>query len=175
MLCFVGKQLMTMSKTGIFYGSTVGNTRFVAEKIAAKLPDADLRGVKGITIDELNQYDRLILGTSTWGTGNFQDDFHEFVNTLLACDLSNKTIALFGCGDQFNYPDTFCDGMGRLHELLLAKPCQLVGEWPAHDYNFSESKAFKNGKMVGLAIDEDNEPDLTDYRIAKWLITINGQ
>jgi flavodoxin I len=31
------------------------------------------------------------------------------------------------------------------------------------------SKALINGKLVGLALDEDNEPDLTDYRLKKWI------
>jgi flavodoxin I len=161
-----------MINTLILYGSSVGNTHFVAEKVSALLPGARLSSVKGITSADIDEYDNLILGTSTWGVGNFQDDFEQFVNVLLGCDLTDKTIALFGCGDQFNYPDTFCDGMGKLYDLLKEKPCHLIGEWPADDYNFSESKALRNGKFVGLAVDEDNEPDLTDYRIDKWVSEI---
>lgn len=157
-----------MEKTGVFYGSTVGNTRFVAEKIGKEFPNAIVRSVKGLQKEELETYDNLILGTSTWGVGSFQDDFFQFVLKLMACDLSEKVIAMFGLGDQLNYPDTYCDGMGTLYELLQKKKCQVVGEWPADDYNFSESKALQNGKMVGLALDEDNEPDLTDYRIKTW-------
>ena len=161
-----------MINTLILYGSSVGNTHFVAEKVSALLPGAHLSSVKGITSADINKYDNLILGTSTWGVGNFQDDFEQFVNVLLSCDLTDKTIALFGCGDQFNYPDTFCDGMGKLFDLLSEKPCHLIGEWPADDYSFSESKALRNGVFVGLAVDEDNEPDLTDYRVDKWVSEI---
>jgi flavodoxin I len=161
-----------MINTLILYGSSVGNTHFVAEKISALLPGARLASVKGITSADIDNYENLILGTSTWGVGNFQDDFEQFVNVLLSCDLTDKTIALFGCGDQFNYPDTFCDGMGKLYDLLQEKPCHLIGEWPADDYSFSESKALLNGVFVGLAVDEDNEPDLTDYRVDKWVSEI---
>jgi flavodoxin I len=161
-----------MSKTGILFGSTVGNTRFVAEKMQQYLPDAEIRTVKGIQRETIEQYQNLILGTSTWGVGNFQDDFFQFIITLMACDLNNKTVAIFGLGDQLNYPDTYCDGMGRLYDLLKKKECKIVGEWPAEDYNFSESRAFQNGMMVGLALDEDNEPDLTDYRIKTWISQI---
>ena len=163
-----------MSKTGIFYGSTVGNTRFVAEKMGKLLPEADVRSVKGLQKEDIKQFDNIILGTSTWGVGNFQDDFFQFVIQLMDCDLSGKVIAMFGLGDQLNYPDSYCDGMGRLYELLQKKECHLVGTWPADDYNFSESKAYRHGQMVGLALDEDNEPDLTDYRINTWLKQIKS-
>lgn len=158
-----------MGKIGVFYGSTVGNTRFVAEKIAKKLPNSEVRGVKDLDEKSIASYKKMVIGTSTWGIGSFQDDFYQFVNRLSSLDLSNTTVALFGLGDQFNYPDSFCDGMGRVYEILVEKGCKVVGQWPADDYNFSESRAFKNGVMVGLALDEDNEPDLTDYRINAWL------
>ncbi|MBN2164816.1 MAG: flavodoxin [Marinilabiliaceae bacterium] len=158
-----------MSKTGVFYGSTVGNTRFVAEKIGKLLVNAEVLSVKDLSKETIELYDNIVLGTSTWGVGSFQDDFYKFVVQLMACDLSGKTIAMFGLGDQMNYPDTYCDGMGRLYELLRQKECTIVGRWPADDYNFSESRAYVDGKMVGLALDEDNEPDLTDYRIRTWI------
>jgi flavodoxin I len=158
-----------MRKTGIFYGSSVGNTRFVAEKMGKQLKHADVLNVKNLTTADIAPYTHLIIGTSTWGIGSFQDDFYEFVNQLSAMDLSQHTAALFGLGDQFNYPDSFCDGMGKLYDILKSKGCRIVGEWSADDYNFSESQAFRNGMLVGLALDEDNEPDLTDYRIKTWL------
>ncbi|GAF03717.1 flavodoxin [Saccharicrinis fermentans DSM 9555 = JCM 21142] len=52
---------------GIFYGSSVGNTRFVAEKLAQLLPDSQLNPVEQATQPDIEKYDFLILGTSTWG------------------------------------------------------------------------------------------------------------
>lgn len=161
-----------MGKIGVFYGSTVGNTRFVAEKIAKQLPSADVLSIKQFDEGAMTAYTAWIIGTSTWGIGSFQDDFYQFVNKLNGLDLSGKTVALFGLGDQFNYPDSFCDGMGRVYEILTEKGCRVVGRWPADDYNFSESRAFKDGELVGLALDEDNEPDLTNFRIKTWLATL---
>ncbi|MFT3737851.1 MAG: flavodoxin [Breznakibacter sp.] len=164
-----------MGKIGVFYGSTVGNTRFVAEKIAKLLPEAEVRSVKELDGTDIASYSVMVIGTSTWGIGSFQDDFFQFVARLSNVDLSGITVALFGLGDQFNYPDSFCDGMGLVYEILSGKGCKIVGEWPAGDYNFSESRALKNGTMVGLALDEDNEPDLTDYRIKTWVKSIKAE
>ncbi len=161
-----------MQKIGIFYGSSVGNTRFVAEKLGDIIKSASLKPVEKTTKEDIEQFDFLILGTSTWGVGNLQDDFETFVETLLECDLSNKTVALFGLGDQFTYPDSFCNGMGKLYELIKDKGCKFVGQWPTDEYDFSESLAVVDDHFVGLALDEDNEPDLTDYRLQEWTKTI---
>ncbi len=158
-------------KTGIFYGSSVGNTRFVAEKLSDLIDEAELNPVEKATKQDIEKYDFLILGTSTWGVGNLQDDFETFVDTLVQSDLSDKKVALFGLGDQFTYPDTFCNGMGKLYELIKDKGCQFIGSWPIDEYDFSESLAVINDEFVGLALDEDNEPDLTDYRLKEWIKT----
>ncbi|MDI3521061.1 MAG: flavodoxin [Anaerophaga sp.] len=157
-----------MPKTAIIYGSSVGNTRFVAEKVHAAFPEADLIPAESADLKKLNEYEFYILGTSTWGVGQLQDDFETFVEAFLTLDLSRKTIALFGLGDQQTYPDTFCDGMGKLYELLAPTGANFIGQWPGDDYDFSESKAFRDGMFIGLPLDEDNEPDLTDGRIAVW-------
>jgi flavodoxin I len=165
-----------MKKAAIFYGSSLGNTQFVAEKIHAHLPEADCISVSEATPYHIKQYQWLILGTSTWGIGNLQDDFEPFVELLINQDLKGKTIALFGLGDQHTYPDTFCNGMGKLYELLQDKGAQFIGAWPANDYDFSESSALReDGQLVGLALDEDNEPDLSDSRVEKWVQQLKSE
>jgi flavodoxin I len=59
--------------------------------------------------------------------------------------------------------------MGKIHELLQNKGVQFVGEWPADEYDFTTSRAAMGENLVGLALDEDNEPDLTDYRLKNWV------
>ncbi len=157
-----------MKPTAIIYGSSLGNTRYVAEKLHQYIPDANLYPAEEVTPEIINNHTNLILGASTWGVGLLQDEFENFLALLLQCDIKGKTIALFGLGDQQNYPDTFCDGMGKLFKMLENREVNFVGAWPADEYDFSTSKAFQNGKLVGLALDEDNEPDLTDYRLKKW-------
>ncbi len=156
-------------KTAIFYGSSLGNTHFVAEKIQKQLPEAVCQSVNDLKSADILKYDFIILGTSTWGVGNLQDDFELFVEMLLSLDLSDKTFALFGCGDQGTYPDTFCNGMGKLYYLLVDKGWKVIGNWSIDGYDFSESEAVIDDHFVGLALDEDNEPDMTDVRIKEWL------
>lgn len=156
-------------KTAIFYGSSLGNTHFVAEKIQKQMPDADCCSVNDLKSQDILKYDFIVLGTSTWGVGNLQDDFELFVDILLSLDLSDKTFALFGCGDQHTYPDTFCNGMGKLYHLLKNKGWTVIGDWPIDGYDFSESEAVVDNRFVGLALDEDNEPDMSDVRIAEWV------
>lgn len=156
-------------QTAIFYGSSLGNTQFVAEKIHQQLPQADCLPVNDLTVADIQKYDNIILGTSTWGVGNLQDDFELFVDLLLSLDLSDKTFALFGLGDQHTYPDTFCNGMGKLFHLLDAKDWKVIGRTSVEGYDFSDSEAQIGEQFVGLALDEDNEPDLTDVRIKNWV------
>lgn len=162
-------------KTAIYYGSSLGNTHFVAEKIQEHWPDADCVSVADLSIPDVMNYDFIILGTSTWGVGNLQDDFEMFVDDLLSFDLKGKTFALFGCGDQHTYPDTFCNGMGKLYHLINAKEWNIIGDWSIDGYEFSESEAVIDDRFVGLALDEDNEPDMTDVRIKQWVTELKDK
>nr|WP_321451129.1 flavodoxin [uncultured Carboxylicivirga sp.] len=162
-------------KTAIFYGSSLGNTHFVAEKIQKNWPGADCRSVIDLRSSDILKYDLIILGTSTWGVGNMQDDFEMFVDLLLSLDMKNKTFALFGCGDQQTYPDTFCNGMGSLYHLIADKGWKIIGSWSTDGYDFSESEAVIDDRFVGLALDEDNEPDMSDYRIEHWVAQLKKE
>lgn len=162
-------------KTAILYGSSLGNTQFVASKIQKHFPDAFLSSVFGLDPATLQEFDLIVMGSSTWGVGNMQDDFELFTEKLKLHPFPCTTFALFGLGDQQNYPDTFCDGMGRLYEILQHMQATVIGESNADDYDFSESKAFRNGQFIGLALDEENEPDLTDVRILNWVKQLRTQ
>ena len=45
----------------------------------------------------------------------------------------------------------------------------MVGAVSAEDYTFEKSSSIRDGKFVGLALDEVNESEKTDRRIADWL------
>lgn len=148
-----------MKKTGIFYGSTTGTTESMARLIAEKLgvSPADVHDVSKLDAALAESYEALILGTSTWGDGELQDDWYDGIKVLKNANLSGKTIALFGCGDSESYSDTFCDGMGLLFEDLKDS-----------DYTYASSVAAADGKFVGLALDDVNESDQTDARVSAW-------
>lgn len=160
-----------MKKIGIFYGSSTGTCEELAGQIAEKLgvSAGDVRSVDQLTADLIGQYELLVLGTSTWGDGELQDDWYDGVKTLKSADLSDKVVALFGCGDSESYCDTFCDGMGILFEELKDSGCSFIGNDVSTDgYEFSSSIAVIDGKFVGLALDEVNQSSLTAGRIEAW-------
>ena len=160
-----------MKKTGIFYGSSTGTCEDLANHIAHKMGVAasDVHSADKLSADLVKEYDLLILGTSTWGDGELQDDWYDGIKVLKSADLSFKSIALFGCGDSESYCDTFCDGMGILYEDLKDSGCSFIGNKVGTDgYSFSSSIAVVNGTFVGLALDEVNESDKTAERIDNW-------
>ena len=160
-----------MKKTGIFYGSSTGTCEDLANQIADKMGVAasDVHSADKLSADLVKEYDLLILGTSTWGDGELQDDWYDGIKVLKSADLSFKSIALFGCGDSESYCDTFCDGMSILYEDLKDSGCSFIGNKVGTDgYSFSSSIAVVNGAFVGLALDEVNESDKTAERIDNW-------
>ncbi|KHT64675.1 flavodoxin FldA [Photobacterium gaetbulicola] len=160
-----------MANIGIFFGSDTGNTEKAAEKIAAKL-SLEPQDIAGNSSDIFDDYDLLILGTPTANYGEMQPDWDYFVPEMEDADLTGKKVALFGLGDQVDYPDSFLDAMGELAEMVEEAGGELIGEWPTDGYQFNDSRAVKDGKFVGLALDEDRQPELTDDRIATWLTTM---
>jgi len=159
-----------MKKVGIFYGSTLGNTLIIAKKIAKAIGKdlADLHNIENIESEIFDKYDNLIFGTSTWGLGEMQEDWEKITGKLSRIDFGSKKVALFGVGDQKVWADSFVNGMGMLHHRIPAKE-NVVGFTSREGYDFDISLAVKNGRFVGLAIDEVNQPELTDQRINNWV------
>ncbi len=163
-----------MKQVGIFYGSSTGDTERVAIQIKAAIEKTkvSVHDILESSIEDLNQYSFLIFGISTWGIGKIQDDWEDFLSQLENTDLTGKKIALFGLGDQESYPDTFSDALGILYDKFQHTGCAIIGEWPVSGYEYIHSKALRNGKFVGLVIDERNQPELTMERIISWIKTL---
>ena len=143
-----------MGKTIVVYGSSTGTCEAIAGKIA--------------------ENDNLLIGTSTWGAGELQDDWYDGVDTLKGADLSGKVVAVFGCGDSASYSDTFCGAMKELYDAAKAGGATVVGEVDIDGYTFDDSDAVVDNKFVGLTLDDINEDDKTVGRIDAWLEQING-
>ncbi len=154
--------------TAIFFASSTGNSEEIANKISVALNDIEVFDLAGTKIEKINEYDKLILGSSTWGDGELNDDWEDIWGDFCKLDLSNKTIALFGLGDQESYSDEFCSAMGIIYEQIAKSGAKIIGFTSTDGYYHDSSKAQIDDKFVGLAIDEDNQSDLTDERINKW-------
>ncbi|MCK9472882.1 flavodoxin [Sulfurimonas sp.] len=164
-----------MSKIGLFYASSTGNTESVAKKIKEMMRGVqiDLIDVSHCSADAMNQYDFIIIGASTWGGGDLQDDWDSYFVNLEKTDFSTKTVALFGLGDQEEYNDNYLDAMGTIYEQIVKNGAKVVGSWPTDGYEHDESTAIRDGEFVGLALDEDNQEELTDGRLTKWIAQIS--
>ena len=163
-----------MNATIVIYGSSTGTCEAIAEKIAMKL-GCEAINVQDLSADIISNYQNLILGTSTWGDGEMQDDWYDGIKVLQGSNLSGKVVALFGCGDCESYGDTFCGGMDEIYSALQDKGVKFVGQVSTDDYTFDDSAAVVDGKFVGLALDDINEDDKTPGRIDAWLDDIKGE
>ncbi|ASQ91018.1 flavodoxin [Prosthecochloris sp. GSB1] len=166
-----------MKTIGLFYGSETGNTESVAAMVAAELgnQNVELHNISETDAETLASYDNLVIGTSTWGYGQLQGDWETFFPELDGLDLSGKTVALFGLGDQVNYADVFLDAMGSLYEKFKERGAMIIGHWPTTGYEFSGSTAVVDRDFVGLALDADNQDDLTPHRVTQWVSGISSQ
>jgi len=172
-----------MAKTGIFFGTDTGRTRKIAKMIARKLGDRvdDPVNVNKAQPEDLLKYDALILGTPTYGEGVLPsldigcqtESWGEFLPKLEGLDLSGKTVALYGLGEQVKYPDFFLDAMGTIYDQLLACGARCIGEWSTEGYTFTASTAVDNDKFVGLALDLISQNHLTEQRVDDWLAQIS--
>lgn len=160
----------------IVYGSSTLNTEYVSQRLAAAFgtDQAELFNVQDISEDLLNDRKNLVLVTSTWGAGDLQDDWEEFFPRFQTVSLGGKTVGLVGVGDQENYPETFCDSISILYDAVIAQGGRIVGETDTEGYVFRQSRAVRNGRFMGLIVDEDNQSDRTDERIREWVRDVSS-
>jgi flavodoxin I len=158
-------------KVGIFFGSSTGNTESAVEKLVDLMNEngftAESHNVASISTDDFDNYETMIFATSTWNDGELQDDFDSIYRDFEKYDFLGKKIGFVGLGDQEGYSENFLDGMGTLYNAC--KGAEFFGSWPTAGYDYDASTAVVDGKFVGLALDADNQDEMTDERIEKWV------
>jgi flavodoxin I len=166
-----------VTRIGLFYGSTDGHTAAVAAQLKARLDAFALAaGVEAIELfdiadyylEEMLEFDCLVIGIPTWNHGQLQRDWEGVLDEFDALDLNGKRAALFGLGDQAGYPDTFADALFFVADKLRQQGATLVGAWPTAGYTFHSSWAREDDQFLGLVLDEHNQPELTEPRLAAW-------
>lgn len=170
-------------KIALFYGSTTCYTEMAAEKIVAEfaavseLKDIPLFNIKDTNLSKMTEFDVLILGISTWDFGEIQEDWESQWQDIAEVNLSGKTVALYGLGDQLGYADWFQDALGMLHDEVILQDCNVIGYWPNEGYEFTASKAVTEDSefFVGLSLDDENQYELTEQRITQWVAQLRAE
>lgn len=173
-----------MAQIGIFFGTDSGTTRLIAKKIARALKKrlgddsvAKPININRVSVSDLLAYDNLILGTPTYGEGvlpgkasrNNEASWLEFLPQLQGADFNGKHIALYGLGDQEEYPDHFLSAMRDLYDVFSDAGAELIGSSSVTGFEFNSSRAVIDGRFIGLALDQHLQHLLTDQRIEDWL------
>lgn len=158
-----------MNKIAILYGSSGGNVTSVARQVQDLFDgNADIYNVLDVSLDEIKDYSYYVIGTSTTGIGDLQDDWEGFLPSFARMDLSGKKVAIFALGDSASYSTSFAESMKVVYDEIKDK-VQVVGQVPDEGYTYDHSTAVNDGLWVGLPIDEDNEYDMTDERLTRWV------
>ncbi|NEP81165.1 MAG: flavodoxin FldA [Okeania sp. SIO3C4] len=161
-----------MSKIGLFVGTTTGKTESAAEMVQEEFGGENvvtIHNMDEVNTEDFDGYQNIIIASPTWNIGELQSDWEGFFDELDNIDFNGKKVAYLGTGDQIGYADNFQDAMGILEEKISSLGGKTVGYWSTDGYDYNESKAVKNGKFVGLALDEDNQAELTEERVKKWV------
>lgn len=167
-----------MDKIGLIYGSDTGMTEEVTHSLIdissfeIEVIEADV-----VTPSDFDRFDKLILGLSTWYDGDLQSDWELFFDDFKNINFSGKKVALFGLGDQYGYGEYFIDGVGILAKVILENGGEIKGYWSTEGYDYTESKAeiVDENLFYGLALDEDNQPELTNDRLTEWVHQIQKE
>jgi len=160
-----------MKKIAIVYSFSSVKSAKIASKIADHLTKLQVEklNVESCTGKELLLFDNLILSVPTWFDGELPNYWDELLPALKSLDFKGKNIALFGLGDQKNYPENFCDAVGILRDFFEEKGAVIVGNTSRKGYDFESSKALKGEVLTGLLLDQENQSKLTDGRILNWI------
>ncbi|MBW6535425.1 MAG: flavodoxin [Mariniphaga sp.] len=165
-----------MNKIAIFFGPLDGAVHKVAEKIKEAIGEEKvvMVPVKDATVADLEKYDKIIFGISTvgretWHAKYNNDDWANFLPEIGKTRYEGKALAIFGLGDHVTYAATFVDHIGLLGRELMENGATLVGQVSTEGYEFDDSEAVIDGEFIGLPVDEDFEPELTDERVNNWV------
>jgi flavodoxin I len=167
-----------MATVGLFFGSDTGNTEAIAKMIQKKLgkKNVDVKDIAKSTKEDIAEFDLILLGIPTWYYGENQCDWDDFLPELEEIDFNDKLIAIFGLGDQEDYAEYFVDAMAPLRDIVESKGAIVVGNWSTEGYEFEASKALiDENTFIGLALDEDRQPELTESRVDAWIEQLNEE
>lgn len=165
-----------MEKIALFFGPLNGSVHRIAKLVASKIgtDKVDLIHILDASAADLDKYSRIIFGISTIGKDTWQqkydnNDWSRFFPVVTNYDFTGKKVAIFGLGDHITYAYHFVDSMGLLAKAVSKQGAQLFGQVSTDGYTFQDSEAIVGGNFIGLPIDEDFEPEMSDERVTAWI------
>lgn len=163
-----------MKKTLLMYWPKGGNVEYSAEVIHKKFQGIDKKPIEEVSIEDVKNHDNIIIGcstvgASTWDSTENEEPWTRVMGELEKIGIKDKTVAIFGLGDQVRWPHHFVDGMAIIHEKVLKLGAHIVGSWPVKGYDFMESESQNGDHFCGLALDQDQQAELSEERIDKWI------
>lgn len=160
-----------MRRTGLFYAANTRKTALIGKEIQIAFGEnkVNVVAIEKATKEDFESYDNLIIGASTWFDGELPSSWDELLPELDSLTLKGKNVAIFGLGDQVGYPENFVDGIGLLATFFEKAGAKVTGCTTVDGYNFEKSLALRDGKFLGLALDQENQSDKTPERIAAWI------
>lgn len=171
-----------MKKTALFFSPEGGSVNDVAIKLGTVIGNDKvvLIPLKRVGKEDLNNYDQIIflgstVGADHWSNEAEADEWHAFFSKMKDETLKNKKVAIIGLGNSVLYPEHFVDGMAYIHKKVTEMDAKVFGFVSGNDYDFTGSEAVNDdGLFCGLPIDEDNEDDLTNERLKKWIVSLQS-
>jgi len=159
-----------MKEIGLFYSFNTQKTSRAA-KLINEAFDNQLKemNVENLTSKDFLSFDNYILGVPTWFDGELPNYWDEFIPDLEELDLSGKTFALYGAGDQVSYSENFVDAIGILANYLEKGGAKLIGFTGNKGYEFESSKALRGEKFCGLPLDFENQGRQVKPQIKAWV------
>lgn len=167
-----------MAITGIFFGSDTGNTENIAKMIQKQL------GKDVADVHDIAKAAKKIWKLMTFCCWASQPGItaKRSVTGMTSSRLSKRLISMANwlrclvVVTQEDYAEYFCDALGTIRDIIEPRGATIVGHWPTAGYHFEASKGLADDDhFVGLAIDEDRQPELTAERVEKWVKQISEE
>merc|ERR1711948_138860 len=136
------------AEVGLFYSTSTGNTEAAADWIKQKFSGdiTDPTDIGEVDVSDLEGYSSLIVGAPTWNTG----------------------------ADEGRSGTAWDEVIEEIKDLdLSGKKLAVFGCGDSSSYGDYFCDVIE-GKFCGLPLDEDNESDMTEDRVAAWCEQISG-
>jgi MioC protein len=124
-------------RVGIFVATTTGLAEICAEEVEVSLKGAgaesEIRLMEGIGAEAVDEYDLIVIVSSTYGQGDIPDSGQAFFDSLMNRNsLQGKLFTVFALGDR-TYADTFCHAGEKWDALFAGKGAARVAPLERHD------------------------------------------